>query len=314
MISIIVPIYNSITYLPACVESILNQTTDDWELILVDDGSTDGSGLMCDTYAKQDPRIHSFHQPNCGASAARNAGLNYAQGEVVSFVDSDDWVEPEYVETIIKSMDSVEELIFPIRTIYPDGTTHQSPLPIGVYHGRDEIEEVIAIMHSDRDEDTFGWTANKAHRKSILTHYQIRFPENLNYYEDEVFALQYYKQIKSLRIIDKPLYNYRYSEQGLTNRKHTAECYETAAKLLFENLQGYKHPELIKGFCQQIYDFHIQAEAQENSKKEKVQRMLSSRKFYRQQKALRFSELSRKRQLYYYLPQILSKKIFLMFN
>ena len=308
MISIIVPIYNSIAFLPACVESIINQTTDDWELILVDDGSTDGSGSMCDAYAKQDPRIHSFHQPNCGASAARNAGLRYAQGEVVSFVDSDDWVEPEYVETIIKSMNSVEELIFPIRTIYPDGTTHQSPLPIGVYHGRDEIEEVIAIMHSDRDEDTFGY------RKSILTHSQIRFPENLNYYEDEVFALQYYKQIKSLRIIDKPLYNYRYSEQGLTNRKHTAECYETAAKLLFENLQGYKHPELIKGFCQHIYDFHIQAEAQENSKKEKVQRMLSSRNFYRQQKALRFSELSRKRQLYYYLPQILSKKIFLMFN
>ena len=100
----------------------------------------------------------------------------------------------------------------------------------------------------------------------------------------------------------------------MTNRKHTAECYETAAKLLFENLQGYKHPELIKGFCQQIYDFHIQAEAQENSKKEKVQRMLSSRKFYRQQKALRFSELSRKRQLYYYLPKTISKRIYLMFN
>lgn len=314
MISIIVPIYNSITFLPACVESIINQTTDDWELILVDDGSTDGSGLMCDAYAKQDPRIHSSHQPNCGASAARNAGLRYAQGEVVSFVDSDDWVEPEYVETIIKSMDSVEELIFPIRTIYPDGTTHQSPLPIGVYQGRNEIEEIIAIMHSDINEDTFGWTANKAHRKSLLSRSQIRFPENLNYYEDEVFALRYYKQIKSLRIIDKPLYNYRYSEQGLTNRKHTAECYETAAKLLFENLQGYKHPELIKGFCQQIYDFHIQAEAQENSKKEKVQRMLSSRNFFRQQKALKFSDLSHKRQLYYHLPQILSKKIYLMFN
>lgn len=314
MISIIVPLYNSITYLPTCIESILNQTINEWELILVDDGSTDGSGTMCDTYAKKDPRIHSFHQTNCGASAARNAGLSYAQGELVSFVDSDDWVEPEYAETIIKNMDSVEELIFPIRTIYPDGTHQQSPLPIGEYQGRDKIEEVIAIMHSNKDEDTFGWTANKAHRKSLFSRSHIRFPENLNYFEDEVFALQYYKQIKSLRIIDKPLYNYRYSEQGLTNRKHSAECYDTAAKLLFENLQGYKHMGLIKGFCQQIFDFHIQAEIQETQNGKKVERMFSSRKFFHQQKALKYSDLSRKRKLYYYLPKPLSKKIYLMFN
>lgn len=314
MLSIIVPVYNTHAYLSTCINSILNQTTDTWELILVDDGSTDGSANMCDIFAQQDSRIHTFHQNNSGASAARNLGINHAQGDFVSFVDSDDWVEPNYVETIIKNMESVEELVFLIRTFYPNGTHHQAALPIGEYHGRNAIEDVIALMHHDRDEDTFGWTANKAHRRSLLTQKKTRFPEEIDYYEDEVFALQYYKQITSLRVIDRPLYNYRYSDHGLTNRKHSADCYESVAKLLFENLQGYKNYGLIDGFCRQIYDFHILAEIHEEKKERKAERMISTRVFFHQQKAIKYSELSRKRRLYYFLPKTISKIVFSLFN
>ena len=93
--SVIVPVYKVETYLPRCIESILNQTVTDFELILIDDGSPDCSGEICDAYAAKDSRIRVIHQKNGGVSKARNAGLDIAQGEYIVFVDSDDWVDAD---------------------------------------------------------------------------------------------------------------------------------------------------------------------------------------------------------------------------
>lgn len=97
MISIIVPIYNSAKYLAQCIDSIICQSYTDWELILVDDGSKDQSGRICDEYAKQDHRITVIHQPNKGVSSARNVGIAIAKGEYLCFVDADDWLEPSFL-------------------------------------------------------------------------------------------------------------------------------------------------------------------------------------------------------------------------
>lgn len=101
LISVIVPIYNIKAYLDRCVESLLGQSYKDLEIFLVDDGSTDGCGKVCDRYAAQDPRITVIHKKNGGLSDARNAALDAAQGEYYAFVDGDDWVSPYYVETSI---------------------------------------------------------------------------------------------------------------------------------------------------------------------------------------------------------------------
>ena len=93
-ISIIVPVYNAEQWLERCIESIVAQTYADWELLLVDDGSNDRSGDICDRYAASDPRIQAFHKPNGGVSSARNLGLDHAQGEWITFVDSDDYTYP----------------------------------------------------------------------------------------------------------------------------------------------------------------------------------------------------------------------------
>ena len=107
-ICVIIPIYDAEAYLYRCVDSVLRQTLQDFELILIDDGSLDNSGLICDDYAGQDNRIHVIHQENRGLSAARNAGLDYAfenlKCDWISFIDSDDWVHPRYLEILFKSV------------------------------------------------------------------------------------------------------------------------------------------------------------------------------------------------------------------
>lgn len=106
LLSIIVPIYNARTYIEKCIESILRQNFRDYELILVDDGSIDGSGYICDTYAGLDSRIHVIHQLNKGVSSARNTGLEAATGQYVCFVDADDWIESDLFQVCMDTIES----------------------------------------------------------------------------------------------------------------------------------------------------------------------------------------------------------------
>ena len=102
-ISVIVPVYNVEQYLPRCVESILAQTYENLEILLVDDGTKDNSGAICDAYARQDARVKAIHKKNGGLSSARNAGIDAATGEYLSFVDSDDWIEPQMYERLYEA-------------------------------------------------------------------------------------------------------------------------------------------------------------------------------------------------------------------
>ena len=103
-ISVIVPVYNVEGYLARCVDSILGQTYENLEVILVDDGSRDGSGALCDAFARQDHRVKVIHKPNGGLSSARNTGIDAAQGEYLAFVDSDDWLEPDAYAQMLARM------------------------------------------------------------------------------------------------------------------------------------------------------------------------------------------------------------------
>lgn len=104
MISVIVPIYDVEEYLPTCIESILNQTYKNLEILLIDDGSTDKSGIICDEYARQDNRCTVIHQRNKGVYEARNTGLNHATGEYISFIDGDDYIHPQMLETLYEAL------------------------------------------------------------------------------------------------------------------------------------------------------------------------------------------------------------------
>ena len=135
-VSVIVPVYNCKDYLPKCIKSILNQTYPQIQLVLVDDGSSDESGEICDAFAAKDSRIQVIHQKNQGVSAARNAGLDAASGEYLLFVDSDDHIAADTIETSVNGFvdDTIDVVIFGVTKIQGKGNSQQPlPMEVGIY-------------------------------------------------------------------------------------------------------------------------------------------------------------------------------------
>ena len=155
MISIIVPIYKVEEYLPRCIESILNQTYQDFELILVDDGSPDLSGDICDAYAENDPRIKVIHQDNSGISDARNIGLSRARGEYISFIDSDDWVHPEFLQQLLYTIEKYDADIAECgKILTPE---HIEPEKLSINEG-DEADEMNGADANDQSAASSVWS------------------------------------------------------------------------------------------------------------------------------------------------------------
>ncbi|MGN0520159.1 MAG: glycosyltransferase family 2 protein [Candidatus Fimenecus sp.] len=203
-VSVIVPVYNVAAYLPKCVESIQNQTERDIEIILVDDGSTDDSGTICEEYAQNDARIKVLHQENSGQGAARNNGLSVACGTYVLFVDSDDWIEPDLIaETYGKAVDfQAEILIFNCHAVQENGTE--------VYTIQQNVTENTVLSLTTYKEllltDPSPW--NKLFMRSFLADTGFSFPTGV-WYEDLIAMtqLEYYVK-RTVYIGGKPLYNY----------------------------------------------------------------------------------------------------------
>lgn len=146
-ISIIIPVYQVEQFLPLCLDSILSQNCDKWECILVDDGSPDKSGLICDEYAKKDSRFKVIHKVNGGVSSARNVGLQIAQAEIISFADSDDWITSDYCKKIIEQMDDDTDLLFfQSRHHFPDMCIQTHIPRCGTYVERNDIEEELTHL------------------------------------------------------------------------------------------------------------------------------------------------------------------------
>lgn len=144
MISVIVPVYNVKPYLKKCVDSICNQTYQNLEIILVDDGSTDGSGEMCDEYAKIDSRVVALHQKNAGQGAARNYSLEKAHGEWIGFVDADDWIDRNYYEKLVRAAEtSGADMACCDRRVYDEqgNLTYEAKIAEGKTYRIDDIEE-----------------------------------------------------------------------------------------------------------------------------------------------------------------------------
>lgn len=214
-LSFVLPIYKVEAYLPQCVDSILEQATADCEIILVDDGSPDGCGAICDDYAAKFDHIRVIHKENGGLSSARNAGLEQAEGDYVLFVDSDDYIEHGSVEKILAWIDSADaDLAFLLsRKVYPDGSSE----PLGENLVRSEIQgktrlEVLQFLAGCPKFPASAW--GKIYRRSFLLEGNHWFPSDRRLSEDLQYSLDLLLTAEKFDYLDFPYYCYRQNRAG----------------------------------------------------------------------------------------------------
>ena len=212
MISIIILVYNVKPYLKLCVDSILAQTYKDFELILVDDGSTDGCGVICDDYKKVDPRVQVIHQNNGGLSAARNTGLDHAIGEYVYFVDGDDYVSPVLLEKCLQAIDGYDLVAFSYQKVDEDGDNIGNPIEFcaGSLQWNSEEEKAYYLEETFFNYKYLGWSAwGRLFRRDIIEKNRLRFADNkVIYAEDMYFSYCYELHCNSIICLEDVLYFY----------------------------------------------------------------------------------------------------------
>lgn len=217
MISIIVPVYKVEQCLARCIDSILAQSYRDWELILVDDGSPDRSGEICDEYASRDSRIRVIHQQNQGVSAARNRGLETAKGEYITFVDSDDYLGKEFLSSF-ELEDGADLQVQGMVSTYPD-KGDQVLLPTVTIHRKMSVYEALSC--SNNVKFLFSPWA-KLFRTSILRGYSVLFPTDICYTEDEVFVKRFLMNTSLVRLFEHAHYYYTHeSSAPLSGRDYS---------------------------------------------------------------------------------------------
>lgn len=214
LFSIIVPVYNSEKRLKKCVDSILSQTVSDFELILIDDGSVDSSGDICDKYSIADNRVRVIHKSNTGVSDSRNQGIIYAKGKWIIFIDSDDTVQNNYLYSFSLDSDIEFQGVNVFRGIEEDVSSR-------MVYTDERFSSDCASKILLKGVNTAPW--GKCFRKSIITEYSISFPQEISYGEDSIFLFEYLTHCKTARYVSAIGYNYYVFDTGLGHRRHPIE-------------------------------------------------------------------------------------------
>lgn len=255
MISIIIPVYNVENYLHQCVDSVLAQTYHDFEVILVDDGSPDNCPRICDEYARKDSRIHVIHQMNSGVSAARNKGIEHAKGEWISFIDSDDWVDIDYLEKFELDKDDADLIIQGLE--YYDNRN-------GQYFKQIKVADCILSgtdskkLVADNNVLGSGYPVAKAYRKFIIDK-GVRFDTSISYHEDHIFVLNILAVASKIRLSDSVAYKYRYfhTNSSLSSKRHPWQNLNIASEGMIDVISRIhdKFVDTGSSYERKIYNF-----------------------------------------------------------
>ena len=271
-ISVIIPIYNAASYLERSVNSVINQTFPNWELILVDDGSKDNSGQICDDFAQKDRRIRAIHQENAGAGAARNKGLEFAKGNYVVFVDADDFIEPFY---LAKLTEHDEDVVF-IDVQCVDE------------HGKRVKEEYLSCYKEWKKDDLLRsqmtgklpWGGvRKAVRRVILADNAIKY-SNHRIGEEALYSFQVLHYAKSIGFIEGPVYSYLQHSDSLSN-SHDEDPWGRVATSLRDEIKRQGdyalYANTINAFIETAAAVRAYKVACYNSLKESLKKMAETR-------------------------------------
>lgn len=249
LISIIIPVHNSEKYIHRCLNSISHQLYKNWELILIDDGSTDGSGIICEEYAKKDERIKVIHQSNQGVSVARNSGLDIAQGKWVIFCDSDDEFYIDSLDILINGINYGNTLIIGGYDRIEKKTYPNCKDPVSF--NRWTIKKTIKELFCPSDGRYKGVICSKLFNKDIIDKFNLRFDSSIKYNEDRLFIVNYLCKLdlsEYISITNKSVYKYYIHEESAMS-KMKSDAFETdldAFILMIDKIDELKDKNLSK--------------------------------------------------------------------
>lgn len=217
LISVIIPVYNVKKYIKKCILSVEKQSYSNLEIIIINDGSTDGSGEICDKMASFDTRIRVIHQENRGLSSARNRGLSNARGEFISFIDSDDYIHFDMISLLFGCLKENRGLLAccDFTSLEEFKINHQvNPITL-------QQDEAISMILDHKGFKCYAW--NKLYKKDLFTN--IKFPEG-KAYEDIITTYNLFKEVNFIMYIKQPLYHYTLRENSITNKNFSDSNYD----------------------------------------------------------------------------------------
>ena len=281
-ISVIVPVYNVAQYLSQCVSSILSQDYGDLEVILIDDGSTDASGEICDQYAAKDSRVRVIHQKNGGAAAAKNAGLRLASGDYLAFADSDDYLEPGAYGFLMKTLleTNADAVQGSFREVYRNRAEEQ--------HIQEETLEGYDYLLRFPKDFSCALLWNKLYRREIFD--GVFFKEG-HKIDDEYFTYQGFLRPRKVVRVDRMIYNYRKRSSSVMSSPESAErlvldCLDSAAKRRQKILGTL--PDLREAFDENYLDVIWYLSGNEGSTERSLQALKDSLRDYMREKGRTF--------------------------
>jgi glycosyltransferase involved in cell wall biosynthesis len=286
MVSIIIPVYNAERFLSRCVDSVLAQTQTDIQLILVDDGSVDKSGRICDTYAEKDGRVQVIHQKNAGVSAARNAGLDAAKGEYICFVDADDTLEPNMLAyTTTAAFTNGADLVLFDPFVHEQGSNTVSVDSMFFF------EKSIGVKKDDITPECLRFMAGTVwrvlYKRELLEKNELRFDTSLPLSEDRMFNIMAMGCCEKLYYLREPLYHYwinsnsavrKYRENMLQIVLNTHRSLSRVVERYWgaEYLQIYEKVNLVDGALLCVYNaFAIENTRTLRQKYQEVKRVVN---------------------------------------
>ena len=237
-VSIIVPVYNAEHTIPRCIESILNQEYSDFELLLVNDGSTDGSGSVCDAYAARDARIRVIHKENTGVADTRNTALDQARGTYLQFLDSDDWITPDATSSLVRAAESAQcdLVVSDFYRVVGERVSQKGDIDDDGVMTR---EEYAAHMMENPADFYYGVLWNKLYRRSIVETHHLRMDPEISWCEDFMFNLEYIRYAETFRALQVPIYYYVKTKGSLANQSLTISKTVKMKLMVFEYYQRF---------------------------------------------------------------------------
>lgn len=233
LLTIIIPVYNAEAYLSQCLDSMLKQDRDNFEVIMVDDGSTDGSPGICLRYQEKDSRFRYCRQDNAGPGTARNRGMEMAEGEWICFVDADDWIAPSYVSQMLSVPADVDLVLVNATMLQGYETSALTFETEAVNNAYGPTDKIYSMLIGQSDYWAYAYPWNKRYRHDLICESGLCFSADMKMGEDEAFVLDYLKHCQTMEALDSEIYHYRL-RNGLSACTPRRENYDALCRRIAE--------------------------------------------------------------------------------